>query len=214
MRKKPFKLTEQRKHELKAATVDYLKGISPRPINGLEQALMAPGALSPRPMRKGSLLLQPHMMANEAFFLLGFAKLYSIDPDKGEELIFFIWEPGTIVVMFKEFKEKLPMGDYYIELMTDAELVSITNFCMEGIYEQHSVAYELTEKILTMKTERSMKQVELLLMTDKKRRYCVFKDKFPGLFVDGKCRLSNAEICGFLGITESTLKEARKLCPD
>jgi hypothetical protein len=214
MRKKPFKLTEQRKHELKTATVDYLRGLH-SPINELEYALMAPRALAARFRVAGTILLEPESMVSEAHYLhSGLAILYSIDALTGDPKLLYVWEEKTIIVLYEEFKEKLPSGEYYIELIEDSELVSITNFCMDAIYDKHTVAYLLTQKILNMQTKRRFMQTDILLMVDKKLRYCVLKRTFPGLFTDGKCRLSNDQICGFIGIKESTLLEARKVCPD
>lgn len=212
MKRLNLKLSEQRKHELKIATVDYLKSLH-HPMNELEYALLAPGALTPRYRAAGTILLEPDTLVSEAYYLeTGLAILYTIEEKTGALKILYIWEEGSIIVLYEEFKEKLPSGDYYIKLIEDSELVSITNFCMDDIYRQHTVAYLITQKILNLKTKRCRLQLNILLMVDKKRRYCVFKEKFPGLFPEGSCRLSNVEVCAFTGITESTLTEARKIC--
>jgi len=195
----------------KQSCVGYLKQLYGKPIAELEAALMTPGILQPRERLKGYLLLEPGMSVSEAYYLRkGLVKLYSIDAGSGEEKILYIWEADSIIVLHRAFVEKLPNEEFYIEVIEDSELVSVSNFCMDDIYGEHTVAHELTQKILNLKTERRLLQTDILLMVDKKLRYKVFKEKFPGL----KGRLSNVEICGFIGITESTLKEARKLYPD
>ena len=195
----------------KLSCVAYLRQLYGKPIAELEAALMASGVLTPRKRLKGYLLLEPGMLVSEAYYLrAGLVKLYSVDARSGEEKILYFWEADSIIVLHRAFIEKLPNEEFYIEVMEDSELVSVSNFCMDDIYGEHTVAHELTQKILNLKTERRLLQTEILLMVDKKLRYCVFKQKFPEL----KGRLSNGEICGFIGITESTLTEARKLYPD
>lgn len=212
--RRPFYLTDEIKLEWIEDTVNYLRDLNERPITALEGVLRVPGTLQPVFMYKGEFLLKPGQKANKAWYLRrGRAKLYCYDEDQVR--IMYIWEEGSIIVLFKKFRKKLPNGKYYIELMTDAELVSITNFRMDAIYEAHTVAHELTEKILCMKTDRRNLQLEILQMPDKKRRYCRFKVLFPSLFnTSGKSLLSIAEICAFINVTDSTLAESKKLCPD
>jgi hypothetical protein len=215
MKKKPFKLTEQLIKIWKDAVITYLKGLYSNFPKELEEMLLLPDVLNPVYKYRGELLLQPGIKVTKAYYLKkGLAKLYSIDGETGFPKLFYIWDAASIVVLYKAFREKLPNDEFYIELMEDSELVSISNFWMDDVYEAHPVAHELTGKILSMKTERRMLQTDILTMVDKKRRYCAFKKKFPELFEEGKPRLSNEEICAFINISESTLLESRKICPD
>ena len=207
-------LTELQELQYKRATISYLQSLCCHIPTALDQALMQTGVLRPMQMCKGELLLKPGDKASKAYYLIsGMAKLYYYDY-RGEPIIAYIWEAGSILVMFKKFRERLPNERYYIELMEDADLVGVTNLDMDGIYQTHATAYELTEKILCLKTDRRNLHTEILQMTDKKRRYHVFKQCFPGLYSEGKWRLSNKEICSFIGLTENTLADARKLYPD
>jgi CRP-like cAMP-binding protein len=215
MNKRPFKLTEAQILEWKQSVVDYLRSLLPESISMGELALVLMNTLKPHFKQEGYFLLQPDMLMTEAHYLRkGLIKLYSLDAQTGEEKIRFIWEAGSIVVLLEAFRERLLNEVLYIELIEDCELVSISNFCMDDIYEEHTVAYMLTEKIRAAETARKDLQTEILQMVDKKMRYCVFKQKFPEFFEDGKSRLSNKEIYGFIGITKSTLTDARLLCPD
>lgn len=201
MKKKLFKLTEQRKHELKQATVDYLRGLHSE-INELEYALMAPGALTARFRVAGTMLLEPESLVSEAHYLhSGLAILYTIDARSGLMKIFYIWEENSVIVLYEEFKEKLPNGDYFIMLIEDAEMVSISNFCMDNIYDKHTVAYLLTQKIINEQTSRRMMQTDILLMESKAARQEAFEQKFPNL----KGRLTWDQKCAFLGVKRSTL---------
>jgi CRP-like cAMP-binding protein len=215
MIKKPFKLTEAQILEWKQNVVDYLRSLLTESSLMDELAIVLMSTLKPHFKHQGYLLLQPDMLMTEAHYLRkGLIKLYSIDAQTGEEKIRFIWKAGSIVVLLEAFRERLVNEVLYIELMEDCELVSISNFCMDDIYEEHTVAYKLTEKIRAAETARKDLQTEILQMVDKKMRYCVCKQKFPEFLVNGVWRLSNREIYSFIGITKSTLAEARLLCPD
>ena len=201
MKKKHFKLTDQRKHELKVATVAYLRGLHSQ-IDELEDALMAPGTLNPRSRMSGSILLEPDCLVSEAHYLhTGLAILYTIDAKSGLMKIFYIWEDRSIIVLYEEFRDRLPNDDYYIMLIEDSELVSITNFCMDGIYEKHTIAYLLTQKIINEQISRRMMQTDILLMESKTARLKAFEQKFPNL----KGRLTREQKCAFLGVKKSTL---------
>ncbi len=206
MTRRILKLTDKRKTELKLATIAYLKTLYSKVTPNLEAQLLQDGALNPRAKPKGYFLLEPADLVFEAHYLAtGFAKFYSIDEKTGQEKIFFVWEAGTIIVMYEEFRANLPIGDYYIELMREAEQVSITNFCMEGIYAQHTEAYELTQKILTKKKKRMLLQMDILLTPDKTERYKMFVRYFPEL----AAVMSRKEICAFTGIGLSTLGDSK-----
>lgn len=205
MKKQPLILTDVMILEWKRSTVDYLKALYGRPLNELEMALMTPGVLVPFFSEKGTKLVRPGLPVNQAYYLRkGLVKLYYYD-DNGAEQILYIWNAGSIVVLFKTFREKLPNVEFYIALMEDSELVSVSSLDMDGIYKEHTVAYELTQKILGLKTDRRTLHTRILQMVDKKQRYCKFKKLFPELFWEGVCRLTNEEICNFIGISMATL---------
>lgn len=213
MRLQRFTFTPQLVLDWQTATVDYLKSLyGGLPLDGLEHSLMERDVLTPTFRHKGAFLLEPHMKVNHAYYLKkGLAKLFCVDPKTHEQKIHYIWEENSIVVLLKAFREQQQNKDFYIELIEDSELVGISNFSMENIYQEHTVAYELTQKIQNMKTERHVLQVDILLIIDKKIRYPALKASFPGLFADGKCRLSNEDICAFINISETTLFESRRL---
>jgi CRP-like cAMP-binding protein len=205
MIKKPFKLTEEMIKLWKESVVDYLQRLLGQPLGPLEVVLMQSGVLQPSPRAKGSFLLIPKMKAIEAHYLRkGLAKLYTI-AESGKQKIFYIWKADEIIVLLKSFRERLPNEKYYIELMEDSELVSITNFCMDGIYAEHISAHALTQTIVNLKTERRIDQLDILL-ADKIERYAMFVERFPDFY----WRMSNEEICSFIGINETTLKKSRR----
>lgn len=211
MAKKPFKLTDEMIRCWKECTIAYLEKLLDKPLGPLANTLMQERALTARFRKKGHYLLEPDQPVLDAHYLKkGFVKLYTIDPDTGKEKLFYAWEAGSIVVLYKAFREKLSNDKFYIRLMTDCELVSITRFWMDEVYNTHPTAHLLTEKMLGLKTERRMAQTDILTMIDKKRRYLTFRRKFPQLAEV----MTVAEICGFINVTESTIREAKKIDSD
>nr|WP_068892538.1 hypothetical protein [Pedobacter panaciterrae] len=209
MARRSFKpIDEQMSFEWRQATVDYLKSLI-KGILDLEAALMQPGTLKPSYGGKKDFLLIPGKPAWEAHFLkTGLAKLFTIDEKTGKETILYLWKEGEIIVLHKQFVERLPNEDLYIQLIEDAELVTITNFRMDDIYDDHGVARDLTIMILNAQIERREEQMKILMMTEKCNRYCAFKKVFDKFWF----RLGNEDICAFLGINLSTLKESKKNC--
>lgn len=204
--RKMIRITSEMGLVWKQSCVGYLEELEEKPLPELSRALMLPGALTPRFRAKRHILLEPEAMVNEAHYLRnGLAKLYSIDPKTGDEKIFHIWEPNSIIVLYQEFRQNLPNADYYIELVADSELVTITNFCMEGIYDAFPVAHSLTQKIITIKKKRMLMQMDILLTSSKSDRLALFYEKFPGL----RAKLSNDEICAFIGISPATLSSSK-----
>ncbi len=198
-------LTDEMILQWKQSTVDYLKTLYKKPLNELEYALMSPGFLKPQFKFKGTLLLEPDMPVNQAWYLRkGLAILYVIDPNAAFQGIYYIWDTDSIIVLYQEFIEQLPNRAFYIELIEDCELVSVSSPTMGGIYKEHTVAHVLTGKILNEQTERRMMQTEILMMP-KLDRLAVFEEKFPKL----RGRLTNDQICAFIGIKPSTLTYSR-----
>nr|WP_294871240.1 Crp/Fnr family transcriptional regulator [uncultured Pedobacter sp.] len=189
----------------KQSTIDYLKTLSVKPLNKLELTLMLPGYLRPQFKLKGSILLEPGMLINEAWYLRkGLAILYTIEPKTGLMSIYYIWEANSIIVLHDAFVEQVLNQEFYIELIEDCELVGISNLTMSEIYEEERVVHVLIQKILNLQTERMMMQLEILMLP-KTERPDAFTAMFPGL----RGRLSNGEVCGFTGIKLSTLGYTR-----
>ncbi|WP_276088053.1 Crp/Fnr family transcriptional regulator [Pedobacter sp. JY14-1] len=199
----------------KNSTIDYLKGLLDKPFpNALGQDLMHADALIPVRHFKGDLLLQPGKNVDTAWFLRkGLVKMYYYTKD-GNCVLVHIWDGNSIVVLFRKFKTGKRNRKYYIEVMEDSELVGISSATMQLIYAQHPFAQELTDEILARQTQQEELQKEILQMTDRKERYKRLKELFPEFLVHRKWRLTNAEICMFIGISVGTLAESRKLYPE
>lgn len=214
MKKRPFKFNEEIISKWKESCLSYLKTYtqttSDDPIAGLFSGMQ----LIPKFCLKGYKLLEPNVQAAEAFYLKkGSAKLYNIDGRTGEEKIKYIWTGESIIAIFAELVDNKPNEEFYISLMEDSELVSISHFFKADAYKEHTVAFVITQKLMSFKTHKRMLHIDILQMVDKKMRYVELKKKFSDFFFPS-LRLSNAEICGFIEISETTLKQARRMDPD
>jgi len=183
----------------KTDTLNYLKGMQQVP-EPMEQDLMK--MLRPHPKPKKHMLLDPDMRHNDAIFLrTGLAKLYIINVLTGKPQILYVWIQREIIVLHKIFRNRLENTKYYIQLIEDCELVSISNDCMDIIYAAYPTAERLTTDILDETTERRLKQLEILGTECKADRPAMFEAMFPEFCF----RLSNADRCAFIGVAESTL---------
>ncbi|WP_276089708.1 Crp/Fnr family transcriptional regulator [Pedobacter sp. JY14-1] len=208
-------LSTEEEQDLKMSTVVYLKGLLDAPFPGaLEQDLMQSDALLPVRHFKGDLLLQPGKNVDMAWFLKkGLVKMYYYTRE-GCLVMSYIWNAESIVVLFRKFRKGKRNRKYYMEVMEGSELVGISSATMQLVYAQHPFAQELTDEILARQTQQEELQKEILQITDRKERYKRLKELFPEFLTDGKWRLTNAEICAFIGISAGTLAESRKLYPE
>jgi len=206
MKTNKVKLDPEKILEMKRATVAYLETLYDKVPEELKAQLMLPGVLNASCGAKKTFLLEPGMDASKAYYLhKGLAILYTMSRKKGKKKIFYIWREGEIIVLLKAFRDRLKNKDFYIQLIENSELVSITNLCMDDIYQQHIAAHELTRRINDLKTERRVRQLDIL-MEEKQDRYVLFVSLFPDLYN----RLTGEQTCGFIGINPTMLKISKR----
>ncbi|MBB5437880.1 CRP-like cAMP-binding protein [Pedobacter sp. AK017] len=157
--------------------------------------------LRPNYKPKAHMLLDLDINHTDAVFLRkGMAKLYIVYAD-GSYHILHIWIENEIIVLYEMFRKRLKNTKYYIQLIEDAELVSISIDCMEEIYNKYPVAEKLTNHVLIHKDAHRLKQMEILGYKDKSKRPAMFEKMFPEFCF----RLTNEDRAAFLGTGESTL---------
>lgn len=141
----------------KKETVDYLKTMQAVP-EPMEADLMM--MLRPHYKFGGHLLLEPDMYHTDALYLkVGMVKLYLLDAASGKQQIIHVWIAGEIITLHRMFVKRLLNTKYYIEVIEDAELVSISNDCMDRIYKDYPAADKLTVDILDEKHEKRLKHL-------------------------------------------------------
>jgi len=187
----------------KKDTVDYLKTMQQLPEPMVADLMKM---LRPHYKFSGHLLLEPDMYHTDALYMrVGMAKLYLLDAKSGKQQIIHIWVAGEIILLHRMFIKRLQNTKFYIEMIEDAELVSISNDCMDRIYKDYPAADKLTVDILDEKHEKRLKHQEILSIEYKGDRYGRFVVLFPELVN----RLGNEDMCAFLGVSEPTLLRAK-----
>ncbi|MGY4383405.1 hypothetical protein ACVWYN_000424 [Pedobacter sp. UYP24] len=202
MRKRIFTLTEKRIMFLKEKTTEFLKYIHDENSEELDRLLAIPTTLSPRMRRKGHLLFQPNGPSFCAYYIYeGLAKLYFIDQVSGLPRILHFWDAGSLICMDINFCTLLSNGDYFIELVEDATLVGVPNLQVGKL----PCFLDITSKTMNLMCMQMLKQMDILLIEPKGDRLTALNSKFPGL----RNRLSVDEICGFTGMSVSTVARAK-----
>ena len=190
----------------KSEMMNALNVLGGKPVpEPMEQDLRA--RLKPSIKLKGHFLLEPEMKHSEASYLRsGIVKLFVLDK-RGRIQNMHVWLPGEIIVLFKYFKKRLLNTKYYLSVIANAELVSISIDNMEYIYEQYAAhAYMLTTEVLAEKSDKRMKLLEIVGSLDKEARPAMFDELFPEL----RHILTNGERIALLGIGESTLGRSNR----
>ncbi|RZK68734.1 MAG: Crp/Fnr family transcriptional regulator [Pedobacter sp.] len=156
---------------------------------------------------KGHFLLEPDMKHSEASYLRsGIVKLFVLDK-RGRVQNMHVWVPGEIIVLFKYFKKRLLNTRYYLSVIANAEMVSISIDSMDFIYATYPAhAYMLTTEVLAEKSDKRMKLLEIVGSLDKEARPAMFDELFPEL----RNKLNNGERIALLGIGESTLGRSNR----
>lgn len=186
----------------KTGVIDNLKAMATVPEPMVADLMQW---LRPHYKPKGHLLLDPYLKyhTDATYLRSGKAKLYVINARTGKLQILHIWKKGDCIVIFKMFIERQENTKYYISLTANAELVSISNDCMDIIFARYPVAYQLMANILAEKSCRRLRHIELLT-SDKAARPALFDELFPDL----RNELSNQDKSAFIGTGESTLFRA------
>lgn len=206
MKIKNLKLTTQEHDDLKRSCIDFFKANCTYFPVELEELALRPGSLTPIRRPAGYILQQPGAEVAKAYYLKsGTAVLYCIDPFYGKPMVAHVWEAHMLIILYKEFDLRIPNQEYYIEITKDADLVSISNNCVDDSYLRHPAAVEIAKNVIALKHERLMMQMSILLLPSKAERLQAFERLFPSL----KGQLPDKFLCGFLGIGQSTLTHAK-----
>lgn len=199
-------IDEATAYRWKSEMMNVLNVLGGKPVpEAMEQDLIA--RLKPSIKLKGHFLLEPEMKHTEASYLRsGIVKLFVLDK-RGRMQNIHVWMPGEIIVLFKYFKKRLLNTRYYLSVIANAEMVSISIDSMDFIYATYPAhAYMLTTEVLAEKSDKRMKLLEIVGSLDKEARPAMFDELFPEL----RNKLSNGERIALLGIGESTLGRSNR----
>jgi CRP-like cAMP-binding protein len=158
-----------------------------------------------KPITKKSFLLREGEVCKfEGFVVRGLFRVYHIDPNGFEQVLYFAPENWWITDIDSFTNEK--PSQLFIEALEDSEVLLINKRDKEFAYE-HLPKIEKLFRVMTQKTHVALQRrmIDNLSKTAE-QRYAEFSERYPQLLQ----RLSNIQIAAYLGITNVFLSNIRK----
>lgn len=154
--------------------------------------------------KKNFLLREGEICKFEAFVVKGLFRVYHIDKNGFEQILYFAIENWWITDI-DSFCNETP-SQLFIEALEDSEILLITKKEKEYAYANLPQIEKLF-RIMTQKTHVALQRrmIDNLSKTAD-QRYIEFSTKYPQLIQ----RLSNIQIAAYLGITNVFLSNIRK----
>jgi CRP-like cAMP-binding protein len=159
----------------------------------------------PKLIKKKSFLLQEGEVCKfEGFVVKGLFRVYHIDQNGFEQILYFAPEDWWITDIDSFTNEK--PSQLFIEALEDSEVLLIDKKDKEFAY-QNLPKIEKLFRVMTQKTHVALQRrmIDNLSKTAE-QRYIEFSEKYPRLLQ----RLSNIQIAAYLGITNVFLSNIRK----
>lgn len=153
--------------------------------------------------KKTHFLSEGQVCAYEGFVLSGLFRIYHLDSNGVEQVLYFAPEDWWIADI-DSFCNQTP-SNLFIEALEDSEVLLISRKNKDLAYERFP-AIEKLFRIMTQKTHVALQRrmIDNLSKTAD-RRYLDFIEKYPHLFN----RLSNKQIAAYLGISHEFLSKIR-----
>ena len=153
--------------------------------------------------KKAFLLKEGEVCKFEGFVTKGLFRVYHIDTNGFEQILYFATENWWITDIDSFTNEK--PSQLFIQALDDSEVLLITKKEKEFAYENISKIERLF-RVMTQKTHVALQRrmIDNLSKTAE-QRYLEFSDKYPQLLQ----RLSNIQIAAYLGITNVFLSNIR-----
>lgn len=157
--------------------------------------------------KKNFLLREGEICKFEGFVIKGLFRVYHIDNNGFEQVLYFAMENWWITDMDSFTNEK--PSHLYIETLEDSEVLLISKKDKEFAYNNIPKIEKLF-RVMTQKTHIALQRrmIDNLSKTAD-QRYADFIDKYPQLFQ----RLTNLQIAAYLGISHEFLSKIRKKIP-
>jgi len=154
--------------------------------------------------KKSFLLREGDVCKFEGFVLKGLFKVYHIDKNGFEQVLYFAAENWWITDI-DSFTNEIP-SQLFIEAIEDSEVLLISKKDKDFAYESHPEIEKLF-RIMTQKTHVALQRrmIDNLSKTAE-QRYLDFIGKYPQLFQ----RLTNLQIAAYLGISHEFLSKIRR----
>ena len=154
--------------------------------------------------KKSFLLREGEICKFEGFVTKGLFRVYHIDKNGFEQILYFAIEDWWITDI-DSFTNEIP-SQLFIEALEDSELLLISKKDMDFAYENLPKIEKLF-RIMTQKTHVALQRRMIDSMSKTAEfRYVEFVEKYPQLIQ----RLSNIQVAAYLGITNVFLSNIRK----
>lgn len=154
--------------------------------------------------KKSFLLREGEICKFEGFVTKGLFRVYHIDKNGFEQILYFAIEDWWITDM-DSFANEIP-SQLFIEALEDSELLLISKKDKDFAYENLPKIEKLF-RIMTQKTHVALQRRMIDSMSKTAEfRYVEFVEKYPQLIQ----RLSNIQVAAYLGITNVFLSNIRK----
>lgn len=154
--------------------------------------------------RKSFLLREGEVCKFEGFVVKGMFRVYHIDQNGFEQILYFAVENWWITDIDSFTNEK--PSQLFIEALEDSQVLMISKKNKEFAYE-HIPKIEKLFRIMTQKTHVAMQRRMIdNLSKSAETRYREFAEKYPQILQ----RLSNIQVAAYLGITNVFLSNIRK----
>lgn len=175
-------------------------------ITGEEAQLQALASLfTPRTLKKKEFLLQAgEICKEEAFITSGLLKIYHLDRNGNEQILFFGVEDWW-VVDFDSFTHQTP-SELYIQALEDSEVLTLSAENKQYAYE-HIPITERLYHVMIVKTHIALQRrmIDNLSKTAEER-YWDYLEKYPAI----ARRLTNVQMAGYLGVTHEFISKIRR----
>lgn len=154
--------------------------------------------------KKSFLLREGEICKFEGFVTKGLFRVYHIDKNGFEQILYFAIEDWWITDI-DSFTNEIP-SQLFIEALEDSELLLISKKDKDFAYENLPKIEKLF-RIMTQKTHIALQRRMIDSMSKTAEfRYVEFVEKYPQLIQ----RLSNIQVAAYLGITNVFLSNIRK----
>lgn len=154
--------------------------------------------------KKSFLLREGEICRFEGFVIKGLFRVYHIDQNGFEQILYFAAENWWITDL-DSFTNEIP-SHLYIEALEESEVLVISKKDKESAYSNIPQIEKLF-RVMTQKTHTALQRrmIDNLSKTAE-TRYLEFLEKYPKIVQ----RLSNIQISAYLGITNVFLSNIRK----
>ncbi len=154
--------------------------------------------------KKSFLLREGEICKFEGFVTKGLFRVYHIDKNGFEQILYFAIEDWWITDI-DSFTNEIP-SQLFIEALEDSEVLLISKKDKDFAYENLPKIEKLF-RIMTQKTHVALQRRMIDSMSKTAEfRYVEFVEKYPQLIQ----RLSNIQVAAYLGITNVFLSNIRK----